>query len=97
MTIAYCVIPATGHQSLLPPFYIILPPSGSSAIMGSRNLASNRGGSILFSGNQGGLVLQGVRKAFQSVVAVDNLTFTVPRGSMFCLLGANGAGKTTTM
>ena len=39
-----------------------------------------------------GLVLQGVRKAFRNIVAVDDLTFTVPRGSMFGLLGANGAG-----
>jgi ABC-2 type transport system ATP-binding protein len=44
-----------------------------------------------------GLVLQGVRKAFRKIVAVDDLTFTVPRGSMFGLLGANGAGKTTTL
>jgi ABC-2 type transport system ATP-binding protein len=44
-----------------------------------------------------GLVLQGVDKAFRKIVAVDDLTFTVPRGSMFGLLGANGAGKTTTL
>jgi ABC-2 type transport system ATP-binding protein len=31
------------------------------------------------------------------VVAVDNLTLTVPTGSMFGLLGANGSGKTTTL
>lgn len=47
-------------------------------------------------GNKG-LVLNGVRKAFQKVVAVDDLSFTVPSGSMFGLLGANGAGKTTTL
>jgi ABC-2 type transport system ATP-binding protein len=45
----------------------------------------------------GGLVLNGVRKVYQNVVAVDRLTFTVPRGSMFGLLGGNGAGKTTTL
>lgn len=45
----------------------------------------------------GGLVLDGVRKVYQKVVAVDRLTFVVPRGSMFGLLGANGAGKTTTL
>ncbi|HYP40541.1 MAG TPA: ATP-binding cassette domain-containing protein [Chloroflexia bacterium] len=44
-----------------------------------------------------GLALRGVRKAFRNLVAVDDLTFTVPRGSMFGLLGANGAGKTTTL
>jgi ABC-2 type transport system ATP-binding protein len=49
------------------------------------------------SNQKGGLVLSEVRKAFQSVVAVDDLTFTVPAASMFGLLGANGAGKTTTL
>lgn len=46
---------------------------------------------------RGDLVITGVRKAYQKVVAVDNLSFTVPGGSMFGLLGANGAGKTTTL
>src|SRR2546423_10345223 len=44
-----------------------------------------------------GLELRGVRKAFRDLVAVDDLTFTVPTASMFGLLGANGAGKTTTL
>ncbi len=44
-----------------------------------------------------GLVLNGVRKAFQKLVAVDDLSLTVPAGSMFGLLGANGAGKTTLL
>jgi ABC-2 type transport system ATP-binding protein len=47
--------------------------------------------------NNSGLVLQGVRKVFSRVVAVDGISFTVPRSSMFGLLGANGAGKTTTL
>lgn len=44
-----------------------------------------------------GLVLEGVSKAFQKLVAVDDLSFTIPAGSMFGLLGVNGAGKTTTL
>jgi ABC-2 type transport system ATP-binding protein len=44
-----------------------------------------------------GLAISHVRKAFRSLVAVDDLTFRVPKGSMFGLLGANGAGKTTTL
>ncbi|MEO6457154.1 MAG: ATP-binding cassette domain-containing protein, partial [Chloroflexia bacterium] len=44
-----------------------------------------------------GLQLNNVTKAFRKLVAVDDLTLHVPRGSMFGLLGANGAGKTTTL
>jgi ABC-2 type transport system ATP-binding protein len=36
-------------------------------------------------------------KRFGSVVAVDGLSLTVPRGECFGLLGPNGAGKTTTV
>jgi ABC-2 type transport system ATP-binding protein len=43
------------------------------------------------------LVIDGVVKRFGSVVALDRLTFEVPRGQVFGFLGANGAGKTTTM
>src|SRR5476649_2976425 len=38
-----------------------------------------------------------LRKVYGEVVAVDDLTFTVPRGAVLGLLGGNGAGKTTTI
>ena len=41
--------------------------------------------------------LQGVRKAYGTVVAVDGLDLEVPTGECFGLLGPNGAGKTTTI
>ncbi|MFQ5948137.1 MAG: ABC transporter ATP-binding protein [Acidimicrobiia bacterium] len=37
----------------------------------------------------------GLTKRYGSVVAVDDLSLRVPRGSVFGLLGPNGAGKTT--
>ena len=43
------------------------------------------------------LRLVGVRKAFGDVVAVDDLTLTIPAGSFFALLGPSGCGKTTTL
>jgi ABC-2 type transport system ATP-binding protein len=43
------------------------------------------------------LVLDGLRKRFGSVVALDGLSFEVPAGALFGFLGSNGAGKTTTM
>lgn len=38
-----------------------------------------------------------LRKEYGKVVAVDDLTFVVPRGAVLGLLGGNGAGKSTTI
>jgi ABC-2 type transport system ATP-binding protein len=53
------------------------------------------------------IVAQNLRRVFQTgrnplrrsgeVVAVDDISFSVPRGTIFGLLGPNGAGKTTTI
>ena len=45
----------------------------------------------------GSLVLSGVARSFGDVVAVRDVSFSVPAGTTFGLLGPNGAGKTTTM
>ena len=47
--------------------------------------------------NGASLALDGLRKAFGDVVAVDGVNLTVERGECFGLLGPNGAGKTTTI
>ncbi len=41
------------------------------------------------------LVAQDVRKEFGGLVAVNDVSFTVPRGKVVSLIGPNGAGKTT--
>ncbi|MDX2284083.1 MAG: ATP-binding cassette domain-containing protein [Bacteroidia bacterium] len=43
------------------------------------------------------LELQAVTKAYDRHLAVDAVSFSVPRGRVFGLLGPNGAGKTTTI
>jgi ABC-2 type transport system ATP-binding protein len=45
----------------------------------------------------GTLILSNVARSFGDVVAVRDVSFTVPAGIAFGLLGPNGAGKTTTM
>jgi ABC-2 type transport system ATP-binding protein len=41
--------------------------------------------------------VEGLRKVYGGVVAVEALSFSVPHGCVFALLGPNGAGKTTTI
>ena len=41
--------------------------------------------------------LERVTKRFDEVVAVDDLSLEIPRGSFFALLGPSGCGKTTTL
>jgi ABC-2 type transport system ATP-binding protein len=43
------------------------------------------------------IVCENLTRAFGSLRAVDGISFSVPAGSIFALLGANGAGKTTTI
>jgi ABC-2 type transport system ATP-binding protein len=43
------------------------------------------------------IVLDGLRKSYADVLAVDGISFGVCRGEIFGMVGPNGAGKTTTI
>lgn len=43
------------------------------------------------------LTARSLSKDYGSVRVLDNLSFSVQAGEIFCLLGANGAGKSTTI
>jgi ABC-2 type transport system ATP-binding protein len=43
------------------------------------------------------VALNDVHKSYDGVLAVDALTLTVPRGSIYGFIGPNGSGKTTTI
>jgi ABC-2 type transport system ATP-binding protein len=43
------------------------------------------------------IALRGVRKTYGQHVAVDDLTLTVPAGSIYGFIGPNGSGKSTTL
>lgn len=43
------------------------------------------------------IVAMDLQKSFQSLMAVNKISFSIKEGEMFGFLGPNGAGKTTTM
>jgi ABC-2 type transport system ATP-binding protein len=43
------------------------------------------------------LAVEGLTKRYGKLMAVDGISFEVPRGETFGILGPNGAGKTTTL
>ena len=43
------------------------------------------------------ITVAGVTKQYRTTTAVENVSFSVPRGSVTALLGPNGAGKTTLL
>jgi ABC-2 type transport system ATP-binding protein len=45
----------------------------------------------------GGVVVEGLRKQFGGVIALDGIDLAVPEGSVGAVLGQNGAGKTTAI
>ena len=47
--------------------------------------------------SEAAIVVKDLRKTYDTKLAVDGLTLTVPRGSFFGFLGPNGAGKSTTI
>jgi lipooligosaccharide transport system ATP-binding protein len=59
--------------------------------------AGPRAGARRVSDARAAVRARGLRKAYDGIVAVDGVDFTVARGECFGFLGPNGAGKTTTM
>ena len=41
--------------------------------------------------------VENLRKSFDEITAVDEISFSIEVGEVFGLLGPNGAGKTTTI
>src|SRR6266540_6390342 len=46
---------------------------------------------------QPAIAIEGLRKSYGSVVALDGIDLQVPQGMVFGLLGPNGAGKSTVV
>jgi branched-chain amino acid transport system permease protein len=70
---------------------VYLPKRRSEPPVGPGLTRQGRGGSA----GEALLEVDGVRKTFGGLVAVNGLSFTVRRGEILGLIGPNGAGKTT--
>jgi len=49
------------------------------------------------SSEESAIEVDSLRKVYNNLVAVDNISFKVKKGEVFAFLGPNGAGKTTTV
>ncbi len=43
------------------------------------------------------IIVEGLTKRFGSLTAVDDISFSIPKGKIFGFLGPNGSGKSTTL
>jgi branched-chain amino acid transport system permease protein len=74
--------------------YVPMPPLDKKEILGSEREVSNPGAA----GNgpvEAPLRIEGLRKHFGGIRAVENVFLDLPQGKVTALIGPNGAGKTT--
>ncbi len=65
------------------------------AMAGTQNISDSLQNAHAAASQESAVETRALTRRFESLVAVNQLTFSFPRGSIFGLLGPNGAGKST--
>ncbi len=76
-----------------PPFVEGRPPKSALALP----VAERHIWAVMDAQSPSAIAVETLVKRYKNALAVDGISFSVPRGSITGLLGGNGAGKTTTI
>src|SRR5207237_583914 len=87
------IMTPTSNAAAAPSAIAVASARGS----GDRIALCRRGGGARMSAGEADVRLDKVRKVCGTVVAVDDVTLDIARGTIFSLLGPSGCGKTTTL
>lgn len=85
------ILERTGAENLDAAFIALLPPEDRREDV-EVIIPPRTGGDDLIA-----IEAEGLTQRFGDFVAVDNVSFRIPKGEIFGFLGSNGCGKTTTM
>ena len=72
-------------------------PASTDSLEGIAPKPSPKAGGSNQKGNGTAVTVEGLTRVFGSFTAVNQISFSVPKGEIFGFLGPNGAGKSTTI
>ena len=94
---AVAALPATGSAAMSAALSAAPEPTPATAVTEKPAARLPAWPPILGAGDSSPLVVEGARRSFGGVTAVDDMDLTLTRGQIHGLIGSNGSGKTTLL